>query len=269
MREVGNEASPVAERAALVTGASSGLARAVAEELAAQGVRVTVASRSLERVQRVADTIVAAGGRAAAVQADMTRREEIEAAVAAAKDHWGSLHAVLFNTGGPRLGSFFELSDEDWLAALDATLMAFVRTVRAAVPALTATPERPAQIVAIVSSTVKEGVDGLVLSNTFRPAIAALIKTLARELGSRHVLINGIAPGRFETERVQEVDRDAAQRQGISVDEVRARRSATIPLGRYGCPEELARVAAFLLSPANTYVTGQTILVDGGMVRGL
>lgn len=258
-----------AGRVALVTGASSGLGRAIAEELGARGADVVVASRNSEKLREVVATIEASGGRAMAVTADMTRREDVEAAVAATVERFGAVDDVLFNTGGPKLGSFLSLTDEDWLAGLDATLLSFIRTVRAAVPVLRAAPDRPAHIVAILSSSVKEGIDNLTMSNTYRPAIAALIKTLARELGPRHILVNGVAPGRFMTERVVEVDRDVAARRGISVEAARAETEARIPLGRYGDPRELARVAAFLMGPENTYVTGQTLLVDGGMVRGL
>ncbi|MBE3591139.1 MAG: SDR family oxidoreductase [Firmicutes bacterium] len=258
-----------AGRVALVTGASSGLGRAVAEELAARGASVLLASRNREKLAAAVAAIEAAGGRAAAFAADMTRRADIEAAVAAAVERFGALDAVLFNTGGPKLGSFLSLTDEDWLEGMDATLLAFIRTVRAAVPVLRAAPDRPAHILAILSSSVKEGIDNLTMSNTYRPAIAALIRTLARELGPRHILVNGVAPGRFMTERVVEVDRDAAARRGITEEEARAEMEARIPLGRYGRPRELGRVAAFLMGPENTYVTGQTLLVDGGLVRGL
>lgn len=258
-----------AGRVALLTGASSGLGRAIAEEMAARGATVVVTSRDAKRAGLVAEAIRATGGQADGWAADLTRPEQIEAAVRTTLDRRGALHAVLFNTGGPKLGSFFDLADEDWLEGMEATLLAFVRLVRASVPRLAASDREPGHILAIVSSSVKEGIDNLTLSNTFRPAVAALVRSLARELAPRHVIVNAIAPGRFDTERVAELDRNTARRRGISAEQARAESVARIPMGRYGDPREIGRVAAFLLSPENTYLTGQTILVDGGMVRAL
>ncbi|MDI3270308.1 MAG: SDR family oxidoreductase [Bacillota bacterium] len=258
-------------RVALVLGASTGLGRAVAEELARGGVRVAMGSRSLERVEAAARDMASEGGKVLPLETDVGEPAHIERAVAAVLKEWGRLDILFFNSGGPRPGSFFDLSDEDWRKGEDLTLMGFVRSVRAAYPHLkaAATREVPAHIGVIVSSSVKEGIDHLTLSNVYRPALAALVKELARTLGPEHILVNAFAPGRFATRRVEELDHETARRRGIPVEEARQASVARIPLGRYGDPAELGRVAAFFLSPANTYVTGQTIFVDGGMVRAL
>ncbi|MBT9258804.1 MAG: SDR family oxidoreductase [Clostridiales bacterium] len=258
-------------RVALVLGASAGLGRAVAEKLALEGARVAMGSRTMERVREAARAIEGKGGTVLPLQADVSRGEDIQKAVEAAVGQWGRLDILFFNSGGPRPGNFFDLSEEDWRQGEDLTLMGFVRSVRAAYPHLkkAATPEVPAHIGVIVSSSVKEGIDHLTLSNVYRPAIAALVKELARTLGPEHILVNAFAPGRFATQRVEELDKETARRRGISVEEARQVSVSRIPLGRYGDPSELARVAAFFLSPDNTYVTGQTIFVDGGLVRAL
>lgn len=256
-------------RVYLVTGGSAGLGRAVAEELARRGATVMVTSRDAGRAAAVAQAIREAGGQADSLALDVRDPEAPRRALEETLARRGALHGAFFNSGGPKLGSFFELGDEDWLSGLEVTLLGFVRLARTVIPAFTASEEAPAHLLAIVSSSVKEGIDNLTLSNAYRPAIAALVRSLAREVAPKHVLVNAIAPGRFDTERVRELDEAAARRAGVSFEEARRASIARIPLGRLGRPEELARVAAFLLSPENTYVTGQTILVDGGMVRAL
>jgi 3-oxoacyl-[acyl-carrier protein] reductase len=171
------------------------------------------------------------------------------------------------NCGGPRGGGFETLDDDAWRGALDLVLLSAVRLVRAALPHLRAAGG--GRIVSVVSSSVRQPVEHLTLSNVLRPALAALVNDLAGAFAGEGILVNALAPGRIDTQRVRELDRSAAERQGISPEEAMRQSAARIPAGRYGEPDEFARAAAFLLSRENTYITGQVLLVDGGLVRAL
>lgn len=245
---------------ALIGGGSGGLGGAIAETLVAEGVRMALIGRPGAKLQAAADMIDGL-----AVPADLSTpdgpREAIEAAVAA----FGGLDLLVVNSGGPPPGRFDELDEGAWQAAIDGTLWSAIRLLRAALPHLR-TGRDPA-ILVILSSSVREPIPGLTTSNLIRPGLAGLIKSMVEEIVP--VRINGLAPGRFATGRIAQLDAARAASTNVAVEEIQRRTIERIPLGRYGEPLEFGRVGAFLLSPAASYITGAIVPVDGGMIRAL
>jgi 3-oxoacyl-[acyl-carrier protein] reductase len=255
-------------KVALVTAASKGLGRAIATELAREGASVVISSRDEEALAKAANEISEeTGAEVDYLAADLTSAGDIEALVSHARDGFGGIDVLVNNTGGPPGGTFEDLDDGAWQVAFEQILMSLIRCVRGVLPHMR---ERGGgRIVNVASSSVKQPIEGLTLSNTFRTGLAGLAKNLSIELAPDGILINTLGPGRIATARSRGMDASEADSRGVSVEEVKAEFEARIPLGRYGTPEEFARVAAFLASPANSYVTGQAILVDGGMIRAL
>lgn len=254
-------------KTALVIASSQGLGRAVAEQLVKEGANVMLTSRDEEKLKGVADELNALGaGKAAYCRADITKVEDIQNVVQAARDTFGRIEILINNAGGPPGGTFEQLTDEDWMKAFELTLLSYIRVTREVLPDL---KQGGGRIVNIASSSIKQPIPGLVLSNTFRTGIVGFAKTLSMELAPYNVLVNTVAPGRIATDRLVYLDELNAQRQGVSREEIQQQMEANIPLGRYGEPEEFARVIAFLVSGANTYVTGSALLVDGGMVKSI
>jgi 3-oxoacyl-[acyl-carrier protein] reductase len=244
---------------ALVGGASRGLGAAIAESLHAEGTRVVIAARQSDAL---ADTCRRCEG--VAVPTDLSTEAGVSAAVAEASSALGGLDLLVVNSGGPPAGTFSDLGDDDWERAVEGTLLSGIRLVRAAIPHLR--ESRCASILLVLSSSVRIPINGLATSNVTRPGLAGLIKTLALELAPA-IRINGLAPGRIQTERADALDLKQAEQANQTLEAVRAANAAAIPLGRYGRPEEFGAAAAFLLSPAASYVSGQILSVDGAMTR--
>ncbi|WAH38411.1 SDR family oxidoreductase [Alicyclobacillus dauci] len=256
------------QKSVLVTAASRGLGLASAQLFAAEGAKVTIASRNEESLQRAAQQIQTATGQSVnVVKLDVNRPEDIARAIESAEEFGDGLDVLVCNAGGPPGGSFIQLDDSKWYQAFEQNLLSVVRLTRGAIPYLRRSSA--GRIVNITSSSIKQPISGLVLSNTMRAGVWGLTKTLSDEFGAYGVLVNTVGPGRIATDRIAEIDEVTAQREGIDVAQVTEKFIAQIPLGRYGQPEEFARAVVFLASPANTYITGQALLVDGGMVKNL
>jgi 3-oxoacyl-[acyl-carrier protein] reductase len=248
------------DRRILVGGASRGLGAAIAEALAAEGARVAA-------VARPSDELTATTGRigATAVPADLASVDAPAEVSVRAVEALGGLDGLVVNSGGPPAGTFAQLDDAAWSQAIEGTLLAAIRLIRSCLPSLRQ-GSNPA-ILIILSSSVREPIPGLVSSNVLRPGLNGLIKSLIGEIAP--VRVNGIAPGRIDTERMRSLDRARAGETGESIEQVQEATRARIPLGRYGEPAEVGRVAAFLMSPAASYVNGVVVAVDGGMIRSL
>ncbi len=243
------------DRVYIVTGGSRGLGRAAAEALVADGARVVISARDASAVRAAAAEL---GAGAVGVPADNADPGTPGRLVAAARDAFGRLDGALVSVGGPAPGPVTEISDEQWTAAFATVFLGAVRLAREVVTGL----EPGGSIVFVLSTSVRSPIPGLAVSNGLRPGLAMVAKTLADEVGPRGIRVNGLLPGRVGTDRVAELDALTGDPGGS-----RARAEATIPLRRYGEPAEFGRVAAFLLSPAASFLSGVMLPVDGGALR--
>lgn len=253
---------------ALVAAASKGIGRAVAEGLAREGARVALFARTETDVRKAAEEIRAAtGAEILPLAGDVARGDDVARVVAEAAQRFGGLRVLVTNAGGPPLGAFDAMDDANWQAAFELNLLSVIRLIRAVVPPMRA--GGGGRIVNIQSTSVKQPIDGLILSNAIRTGVVGLAKTLATELGKDRITVNTVCPGRIGTDRLMGLLRRRASDAGITVDQVRAAEEARIPLGRLGTPEEVAAMVVFLCSEPARYITGTTVQVDGGLVRSL
>ena len=256
------------DKVAMVAGASRGLGLAIARELAREGVRVSISSRDAAAIASAAAKIRAeSGAEVLGVAADVRLSEPLAAWHRATIEKFGGIDLLVTNSGGPPAGTFESFDDAAWQNAFELLVMSAIRMVRLAIPSMSA--RGGGSILMLTSSSVKEPVTNLILSNVIRPSVTALAKSLANELAGRNVRVNHLLPGRIATDRLKELDTINSQKAGISVEDHQRRIFATIPLGRYGQPEEFARAAAFLLSDAASYITGASLQVDGGLIRSV
>lgn len=256
------------DKIALVTASSRGLGKAVALRLAHEGAHVTICARGEQALRETADAIrEATGQRVLTVPADVSDPEAAGRLVDATLEAFGRLDILVTNAGGPPPGKFLDFTPEDWEESAELTLMSAVRLCYAAAPLMK--EQRSGAILAMTSITVKQPLPNLILSNSLRLGVTGLIKTLADELGPYGVRANAICPGWTRTARVEQLLEDRAQRSGETTEVEAAKIAADIPLGRMGTPEEFAAAAAFLVSDAASFINGVSLLVDGGMARGM
>lgn len=257
----------LAGKRVLVMAASKGLGRAIAEQFVLEGAKVMLASRNEERLKTVVSELNRLKeGSAGYIVCDIMKPSDIQQTVQYTAEQFGGIDILVNNAGGPPAGGFEDMTDEDWAYSFQLHLLSYIRTIREALPYL---KRQGGRIVNIASSSIKEPIQGLILSNTFRLGIVGLSKTLSQELAPYHILVNTVGPGRIATERVKELDRAQADREGVHVDIIEERAKRSIPLGRDGKPEEFAKVVVFLASDGNTYMTGNTFIVDGGKLRSI
>ncbi len=247
-------------RVALVTGASSGIGEAVALALAREGVKLALAARNVERLHGVAEQALRLGAQAAqAFHLDLEDEDSIKTASAAARSSLGEVEIAVLNGGGPKPGRFSEMAADEWDRAYRLLLRSMIVLLGEIVAPMRA--RGWGRVVALTSTAVKQPIDTLVLSNAFRTALVAALRTLASEVARDGITVNCIATGRVETSRLREL---------YGGDESKLRQAgAEVPVGRIATPREFAPMVAFLCSEPARYVTGQTISVDGGLVRGL
>jgi len=255
-------------RTAFVAAGSRGLGRAIAEELAREGAELAICARSPDPLAQAAEQIRRETGRdVLAIPGDVADPTAIDSMIDSAIGRFGKIDILVTNAGGPPSGTFTSLTPSMWEDAVDLTLMSVVNLCRAVMPGM---KERGwGRIINVTSIAVKQPVDGLMLSNSLRAAVTGFARTLANEVAGLGITVNNILPGYTRTERVEQLSEAAAGREGITREQALAKWESQIPMGRLGEPREFAALAAFLASDRASYITGQSIAVDGGWIRSL
>ncbi len=263
------------DKVAIVCGSSRGMGLAIAEEFLMRGAKVTICARNEERlfeamreltfraVNKLQDRD--AVNRLIAVSGDVRNYNDIERVVDETVDAFGTVHILVNNSGGPPAGFFDELTDDDWMNAVQLLLMSVVRLTRKVAPYMK--NQKWGRIINITSYSVKQPIENLVLSNSIRLAVVGLAKTLSLQWAKYGITINNIAPGPVRTERIEELSMNISKREGIEYEEALNRWIETVPVGRFGKPQEIAKLAAFLASDDASFITGTTIQIDGGSVK--
>lgn len=255
-------------RTAIVVASSKGLGKAAAFALAREGTNVAICARGENELRSTAEEIRNETGSEVLFQAtDVQHPDQIKRFVLAAADKFGRIDILVNNAGGPPPKIFMELSESDWQNAINLNLMSTIHFTRKVVPYMQ--KNRWGRIINITSVSVKQPLDELILSNTARAGVVGLAKSLANELAQYNILVNNVCPGMILTDRVRNISRAISERQGISPHDVICNWGRNIPLGRIGEPEELANLITFLASEKAGYITGTTIQVDGGFIKGI
>lgn len=253
-------------KVAMVAASSKGLGFGVARELAREGALVSIGSRTEPDIFDAAHALIEeTGSEVLANVLDAGNPDSIMQWLDNTTEAFGGVDKLVVNAGGPPAGTFDDFGDDDWQAAFELTLMSAVRMIRSVLPSMR--QAGGGSILTITSCSVKEPIDFLLLSNVMRSGVTSLAKSLSQQLAPENIRINNLMPGRIDTDRVQSLDAMNAEKRDVAIEEVRAANELGIPIGRYGTVEEFGRLGAFLLSDAASYITGQTIAVDGGSIK--
>lgn len=254
------------DQVAMVGGASQGLGFGIAQALAEEGAKVSIASRSEEAINLAAAKLHKETGASVLPGVfDASDKDSIMNWTDKTCQHFGGVDCLVVNAGGPPAGKFDDFDDQDWQAAFELNLLSAIRLIRCVLPSMRSRGR--GSILCLTSSSVKEPIDILLLSNVMRSGVTSLVKSLANQLAKEHIRINNLIPGRIDTDRVRSLDRIHAQSQGISIAAQQAKSKANIPMARYGTIEEFGKAGAFLLSEAASYITGMSMAVDGGLIK--
>lgn len=255
-------------RVALVAAGSRGLGRAIAEELSAEGASIVICARDGDQLEKTRAEIAAqTGAPVVAVRADVSRADDVNAVIETAIDVFQKIDILVTNAGGPPAGPFESHGVDAWESAFRLTLESAVNLTRGVLPGMK--ERRWGRILNITSIAVKQPVDNLMLSNSLRAAVTGFARTLANEVAPFGITVNNLLPGYTRTERVEQLAAAGAKQSGSTADEIRGKWESQIPMGRLGEPRELAALAAFLASDRASYITAQSVAVDGGWIRGL
>jgi 3-oxoacyl-[acyl-carrier protein] reductase len=256
-------------KVALVPASSKGIGLGVAKVLAAEGCKVIVCSRNQDSISKARDAIVRETGNKDVypVKADLAIKADIDLLVDQATNKFGTIDVLAYNTGPPKPGTFADLNDADWEQGVKLLLMSAVRLTKKIVPAMVL--KKRGRLIYITSSTLRQPVPNLVLSNTVRLSLAGLSKSLAIEYGSKGITSNGIMQGHILTDRQRQVAQDNSSRTGKSLEESMKQMLQDVPAGRYGSPEEVGYLVAFLASEKASYVNGAMLSMDGGLIRSV
>ncbi|MEK7400268.1 MAG: SDR family oxidoreductase [Candidatus Poribacteria bacterium] len=254
-------------KVAIVGGSSKGLGKACAMSLSREGANVTICARNQAELEKTAEEIKKFNNKVLAIPADLASYDDIKYLVNETLRKFGKIDILVNNTGGPTPGGFFDLDDQAWEIAFQILLMYIVRMCREVIPYMQ--EQSWGRIINLTSFTVKEPADRLLLSNVFRIGVISLAKTLSRELGKYNITVNNVCPGSFETERMKQIFEERSANSGKTIEELKNELIETIPIKRMQRPEELAGLVTFLASENAGAITGTSIQVDGGMIRGL
>jgi 3-oxoacyl-[acyl-carrier protein] reductase len=253
------------KRVAMVAAASKGLGRAIAESLAREGCRLSICSRSTDNLDPARLAIEDGGGEALAVRCDVSNPSELERWFEATEATFGQVDILVTNTGGPPAAKFMKLTEDQWREGIDSTLMNVVRLCRLVIPGMQ--QRKWGRIVNITSLVAKQPLELLTVSSTLRAGLSGLTKTLADQVAGDNILVNAVLPGHILTDRQVHLNEIRSKEQGMSVDAYAAKVQQSIPLGRFGRPQEIGDVVAFLCSERASYITGVSLQVDGGIIR--
>ncbi len=255
------------DKVVMVAASSKGLGLGIAREAAREGAILSMGSRNQKSLKAAAENIQKEipGARILISQLDVSDGKSIEKWIQHTLKELGTIDCLVVNGGGPPPGTFDEIDDSTWEEGFENTLMSAVRLIRGVLPEMRR--KKSGSILTITSSSVKEPIDSLILSNVFRSGVTSLVKSLSFQVASDHIRINNLVPGFFDTDRLKELDQRNSREWRISMENVRRINFDKIPMGRYGDPEEFGKAAVFLLSGAASYVTGETFIIDGGKMR--